>query len=445
MDKREIYEEIKMPYEEMQKYLLNKYGGAVCDYFYTPDCRTKNKKVSRTKEGLYCHHMDEDKGGNLSNSFQASRQPFGWQKKERLVYCNALEHLILHMKIAIVRQKELFNKQKDIGLFFTTGGIYQICQEINDMFIEDGTSVSWKKRCFREISDNYGDYIDLVSAFMRYIDNNFLGEKNEEPLLKIGRNVHFPDCDCEIIGLTKKHDSVILRTPSRNISLDTSSLLGMLKYADCIDLECRKMASGFEVFYESIYNDIINSFQSESVNSYAKSLSVDYKGYGYVQFADIALGEEFGSKNADMYIAKALPMFCNSDYSILGKTPIFWKGKRIPKEAEANFFIVRFKTQFDIKQGEEPFVRYREHDPLRRKLIEDVTVEHNMRDRGYLVLSTSDIFDKKTEQFYSQYQDGNGRVVDAEVILSLGRDDYCLFHSIYNVYKEEILDGCYFR
>ena len=67
MNRKEFKDELKMTYGELQSYLIQKYGGAKCDYFVNPECKSKNKKVSRTSEGLYCHHMDEDKGGNLEN------------------------------------------------------------------------------------------------------------------------------------------------------------------------------------------------------------------------------------------------------------------------------------------------------------------------------------------------------------------------------------------
>ena len=130
MVREEIYKELQMTYDELQQYLIWKYGGAICDYFVTPECRSRNKKVSRTKDGLYCHHMDEDKGGNLSDPQCAIKQPFEWQKKERLVYCNVLEHLILHIKIAILRQKEAFKTPQDIIEFFTTG-VIQIAEKPN--------------------------------------------------------------------------------------------------------------------------------------------------------------------------------------------------------------------------------------------------------------------------------------------------------------------------
>ncbi len=134
MDRNEIIKEMHMTYNDLLAYLIQKYGGALYDYFVNEECRTNNKKVSRTKEGLYCHHMDEDKGTLLSHPEYAKSQPFDWQKKERLVYCNILEHLILHIKISVLRENLLL-----------TPGVFYICRDINDMFIKKGTSVAWKK------------------------------------------------------------------------------------------------------------------------------------------------------------------------------------------------------------------------------------------------------------------------------------------------------------
>ncbi len=177
MNKTEIYKELQMNYVELQTYLVKKYGGSIYDYFTTPECKYKNRKISRTSEGLYCHHMDEDKGGNLGDPFRARMQPFEWQKKERLVYCNILEHLILHIKIAILRQKEFLSEPKNVTKFFTTGGIFMICLDINDMFLKNGTTIPWKKRCFEEIKENYSEYINLIRALLKYIDENYCGKK----------------------------------------------------------------------------------------------------------------------------------------------------------------------------------------------------------------------------------------------------------------------------
>lgn len=100
-----------LTYSEAVKYLLAKYGPATNDYFneksYSRFLRGEiksitRKKYQRTFEGLYCHHIDENKFENLSNFdyIKKYRYPFFYHKKERLVYCDLFEHLILHTLIA---------------------------------------------------------------------------------------------------------------------------------------------------------------------------------------------------------------------------------------------------------------------------------------------------------------------------------------------------------
>lgn len=102
---------LSLTYSEAVKYLLAKYGPAINDYFseksYSRFLRGEIKSITRRKyqrtfEGLYCHHIDENKFENLSNFdyIKKYRYPFFYHKKERLVYCDLFEHLILHTLIA---------------------------------------------------------------------------------------------------------------------------------------------------------------------------------------------------------------------------------------------------------------------------------------------------------------------------------------------------------
>ena len=87
-----------MTYDELCCYLLKKYGKAEYDYFSTPECKSVQKKNSRTKEGLEIHHIDENRYPLLSAGW-AKNMPYECQKADRLVYANVLEHLLLHIKI----------------------------------------------------------------------------------------------------------------------------------------------------------------------------------------------------------------------------------------------------------------------------------------------------------------------------------------------------------
>ena len=139
-----------------------------------------------------------------------------------------------------------------------------------------------------------------------------------------------------------------------------------------------------------------------------------------------------------------MPMYCDMTYDLNGKTPIFWKGTELTTEPKDSFYIIRIETMFDIKKGKEPFVRYREFDLLRCPLIIERSNTHNLKDKGWTILSTSDVYHRRKNTYYSKYIDANGEVVNATVILTLGKDDFRLFKEYYDIHYLKVLDGCYF-
>ena len=337
MKREEINKEMLLPYEGLCDYLLSKYGGATTDYFSTPECKSKSRKISRKSEGLYCHHRDEDKGVRLSDIEMAKAQPFGWQKKERLVYCNILEHLILHMKIAVLRQKDHLRKPEDISRFFGTEGIFQLCADINDFFTDEGGSSNWRRRCYEEISNNYNDYIALIKSLFIYIDGEYVGEKTATAFLTPGNFVHFSNCDCEILKISQKKDRILLKMPSgEEKGFSVAAAFLQLTYKDHKDMKLRRISCGYTSFYEKIYEDIRRSFDDSSVADYSQALLTDFNGHGFPQFINIELTEDYGAKTVDEYISKGLPMY-SREINLNGRRPVFFKGPRIPKEGQKHF------------------------------------------------------------------------------------------------------------
>lgn len=441
----ELYKELQMSYYELQSYLLNKYGPAEYDYFATSECRSKNKKISRTAEGLYCHHMDEDKGANLADPSTARKQPIEWQKKGRLVYCNIIEHLILHIKIAVLRQKKMLNEPKAITDFFTTGGIFQLCLEINELFGKGENNSGWRRACYGKIKENYEDYILLLQAVIAYIDKCY-GKEKKPKFLKVGASVHFSDCDCEIIKIAKRRDRLLLRLPSGEEKVyPISCALSQCEYSDYIDIVKSQMASTFDGFYDDVYNDLQKYYDDEKVTQYAEHLIVDFKGYGFSQFANVELTVEFDAENADEYISNAFPTYCTETVDLKNSHPRFWRGPNIPILAKDAFYIVRIETMFSVKKGCTPFVHYKKRDWLRPGTCShEITNQNNLLNRNGITLSTSDIFDLKTNAYYSQYRDVRGKIVDATVILTMTREDFRMFKERYDIRFLKILDGCYF-
>lgn len=184
MESNEISKEMKMGYNELVQYLLIKYGPAKYDYFTNPTCKTKSKRISRTKEGLFCHHIDEDKGYNLAHTECALEQPFEYQKAERLVYCNYIEHLLLHI---LIGKNDFWSKHQKLIApnhfdLFIVPGISFICSDINLLYDQKGSSVEWRNRCFKEIENNFEDYISILNSFIQYILDNYSGNRNQKEI-----------------------------------------------------------------------------------------------------------------------------------------------------------------------------------------------------------------------------------------------------------------------
>ncbi|MCR5848640.1 MAG: Eco57I restriction-modification methylase domain-containing protein [Lachnospiraceae bacterium] len=159
---------LKTSYEGIVKYLIGKYGNAKHNYFKDNKCKEKNPLVSRTKEGLYCHHIDEDKAILLSNDQHAAANPFEYQKANRLVYCNLLEHLILHVKIA-ENPNENANENELPGI---GGAIGFICKELNDIYAGKDFSDDWRIKVADIVKDDFDEYIEILKYLWKVVENN---------------------------------------------------------------------------------------------------------------------------------------------------------------------------------------------------------------------------------------------------------------------------------
>lgn len=160
---------LSMSYDEIVKLLLKKYGAAKHDYFTDRECTIKNKLVSRTAEGLFCHHIDEDKAIMLSNDEYAARNPFEYQKKNRLVYCNLLEHLLLHVKIAEEPRNPDANENELPGI---GGAINYLCKQLNDIYAGKNPTEEWRKTVAAKVQDNFDDYIRILRHLWSVIEQN---------------------------------------------------------------------------------------------------------------------------------------------------------------------------------------------------------------------------------------------------------------------------------
>lgn len=112
----------------------------------------------------------------------------------------------------------------------------------------------------------------------------------------------------------------------------------------------------------------------------------------------------------------------------IGK-PHFWKGN-IPDIALSSdkYYFVRIKTRFYIKQNKLPFIQ----------------IKSSLLYKGTEALETSDVYDKRTNEYYTHYIDEDGNIHDTRVELVLTMTDYELLKDHYELVDFEILDGCWF-
>ena len=169
MDGTSYYESmLKTNYQDIVSALLKKYGSAKHNYFKDTACKIKNPLVTRTNEGLFCHHIDEDKAIMLCNDKFAVNNPFEYQKADRLVYCNLLEHLLLHVKIAENPSPDANeNELPGIG-----GAINFICKDLNDIYSGKEFSDEWRKNVADKVKDNFDDYIIILRYLWNIVEKN---------------------------------------------------------------------------------------------------------------------------------------------------------------------------------------------------------------------------------------------------------------------------------
>ena len=174
---------------------------------------------------------------------------------------------------------------------------------------------------------------------------------------------------------------------------------------------------------------------------------------------EITIPEDYGSTNADEYIRKSyrggwcyLVKGAENKYFYNGTTadvnslypsmmssqsgnkypygkPYFFKGD-IPEKVikHDRYYFIRFRCRFYLKDGKLPFIQ----------------IKHNKLYRSTEMLETSDVKDRKTGRYYSQYRTPDGELHDTTVELTMTCTDWILFQEHYNIYDLEILDGCWF-
>lgn len=166
-----------MTYLEYVNELKQKYGMVPKDYFYINKKGelAKTQGITRGKEGLYIHHIYECFFLGLSDVFMYELQCMesdekikDAQKAENLVYCNLLEHLILHIKIAL----EYHRGAEQVGIDFITGDLNRLYELGDQNLIEqiyNTPNQMWKRVVYSTIKDDYDIYVILCKIIINDI------------------------------------------------------------------------------------------------------------------------------------------------------------------------------------------------------------------------------------------------------------------------------------
>lgn len=338
----------------------------------------------------------------------------------------------MHIKIAVLRQKTRLRQPYDVQTFFTSGGIFQITNSINDLFAFDGTNAKWRIRCYQEIKENYTDYIRILRAILEYIDSQYDGVRSENRFLKRGHTLFSGDSTCKIVDMTQRRNKLLLAGNDGTAWYDTLIFFRELTYADNMDYIARELCANFgNYLHADIYDDMLDC-PLEDVDPIVDMLSIDFRGFGFPQFTDIELDRAvFGSINADEYISKALPSFSNPSLSLDGKVLHFWTGK-IPRHLlrsnSRQNFIVRIESSFQIKDGAQPFVRAGIN-----------TSDYFSSDNNNYITNRGDILE------FSCIHPLGGTLQRCPIPVSLEKHDFELFKQRYDIYSLKFLDGCYFK
>ena len=160
------YDKIKnLSYLEYCDYLQKKYGVSSVPYFSIS--WSKNPKATRTSEGLVIHHKFEDHAIMLGDPKFASANPYEWQLPENLIYCDYLEHLLLHIMICENPAPD-HNELEAVGI----GGVINfIAPELNDVYSGWVTKQGWRLACHNKVINDKNVYLELLKRFKHNCSN----------------------------------------------------------------------------------------------------------------------------------------------------------------------------------------------------------------------------------------------------------------------------------
>lgn len=183
MGKLEEYLKLfKSDYDSAVETLLHKYGKVPDSYFHEDSFNSyklglnktiKKGNISKTSHGLYVHHVLEDRYIKLSTP-ETNRFfdiPFYAHLPENLVYCDIVEHAILHVLITRkVTEKPLEDKRIRAG---SGGYLNYLSVTIYSWYFEENKpSRKWEQNCFEKAYLTKEESNELLTMLDHYLVEN---------------------------------------------------------------------------------------------------------------------------------------------------------------------------------------------------------------------------------------------------------------------------------
>lgn len=325
-------------------------------------------------------------------------------------------------------------------------GYEQAYEKLND----DGTEVKWlaekymKNKSFKYSVSDMGQWYNIIIK----VNNHFIEIRDSLKLLpfsvkRIGNSFKtkhkklnieytgFRYAGCPITEEEKKYIANDVLVVKEALEIMFSEGHTKLTIGSCCLAEYKKIIGkdDYSTFFPNIYDISID----ESKHRYKTAgewVRKAYKG----GWCYLVKGKEgrmyYNGTTADVNSLYPSMMSSESGNIYPISNPNFWTGNIIPDEAllPNRYYFVRIKTRFYIKEGYLPFIQ----------------IKGNLLYKGTECLTTTDIYDHVTQQYYDKYYDRSGKLCDIRVELTLTMTDYILLKEHYELVDFEILDGCWF-
>lgn len=310
---------------------------------------------------------------------------------------------------------EKFMKNNSFKYSISDKGMwYNIIIKVNNHFIEIRDSLKLLPFSVKRIGDNFGTKhkkLDMEYTGFRYAGCEITDSEKEY----IANDVLVVKEALEIM-FNEGHDKLTIG------SCCLEEYKEICKKSLKIQLEYKEM-------FPDVYNVSINptEYTYENAGDYIRK---SYRG----GWCYLVKGKENQIKTngttADVNSLYPSMMSSESGNRYPVGKPCFWKGNYIPDEAIADnkYYFVRVKTRFYIKKDKLPFIQ----------------IKNSYLYKGTEALESSDIYDSKTDSYFSFYKDNDGILRDTRVELVLTMTDYQLLKDHYDLVDFEILDGCWF-